>query len=307
MVVRIWRVAALVIAALAGSAAVAWFTWPTLPTLPTYQYEAAGDGSYRPGGAACEPNAIAYTFNLAEAAAKRDACAKEAEEHRLSAGDLVQQMRAADAAAAQVALSAQALWMTFFQTVGGFLTLVAATAAAVYARSAAVTAETVARLQLASSPHLGDAYAEFKGNSVEYILVVRNYGQRSITFVGTRIEFLFSNGDISFVDSTIGYRQLEMLVGPNDIGEINGKITKPVRFDPANTTSIFLDYSLIYNDVHGVEHKIFFPLTAEIAAGHHKADFTWRPKHVEGDTTVDDRPLREQPELQKYFDRSIPL
>lgn len=110
---------------------------PAQPAVQSYQYEGAQNGNYKPGGSRCEPNILATIRDSRKAARERDACSKEAEEYRLQSNDLVQQTRAADAAQAQADLGYQGTWLTFLQTIGGFLTLIAAIAAAAYARDAA--------------------------------------------------------------------------------------------------------------------------------------------------------------------------
>ncbi|HET9640992.1 MAG TPA: hypothetical protein VFP12_17510 [Allosphingosinicella sp.] len=124
-------------AAVAGTAAIAALSWPDPPTLKRYAYEEARPGSVEGRGANCLPSRLAAIQDLVEAERQRIACAKEAEEHRLQTNDLIQQTRAADAAAAQAEIAKQVAWMTFLQTIGGFLTLTAAAAAAFYAREAA--------------------------------------------------------------------------------------------------------------------------------------------------------------------------
>lgn len=123
--------------AIVGSLLIGLWTWPSSRTLKAYHYEDAHSGDYRPGGKACEPRNLAAIRNVGKAERERDACAEEAENHRLQTNGLVQQTRAADAAEAQAVVTNQSLWMVFFQTVGGFLTLVAAGAAAFYAADAA--------------------------------------------------------------------------------------------------------------------------------------------------------------------------
>jgi hypothetical protein len=117
--------------------ALAAITWPSPPVLRTYNYEHPRAGGYAAGGHECDPFGLPFIPHDGEALRKRDDCAKEAEEQRINTNDLIQQTRAADAAVAQADLAAQAIWLTFFQTLGGFLTLVAAGVAAYFAREAA--------------------------------------------------------------------------------------------------------------------------------------------------------------------------
>jgi hypothetical protein len=125
-------------------------TWPITPPLQSYGEEQPRDTKYRPGGSACEPAAL---IKLGREAGVRaaDACRREAEEFRQKTNDLIQQTRSANAAEAQTEVSNQALWMLWFQTLGGFLTLFAAIGAALYARRAAVATEATAEVTLAHS------------------------------------------------------------------------------------------------------------------------------------------------------------
>ncbi|MES2057075.1 MAG: hypothetical protein V4564_14160 [Pseudomonadota bacterium] len=107
------------------------------PSLHRFHYENARNSNYSAGGTACDPKALSTLGDRARTLGQADTCAKEAEDHRLQTNDLIQQTRAADAAEAQAKLAYQAGWNALFQTVGGFLTLCAAVAAAIYARDAA--------------------------------------------------------------------------------------------------------------------------------------------------------------------------
>lgn len=109
---------------------------PSPPRLPHYQYEPARDDRFIPGGAACR-QAVLAKLNPAETLIERERCNALAETQRLQTNDLIQQTRAADAAQAQTELAYQGIWMAFLQTLGGFLTLIAAIGAAAYARQAA--------------------------------------------------------------------------------------------------------------------------------------------------------------------------
>jgi hypothetical protein len=114
-----------------------WQLQPRQPELPRYQYTQPGKTDYQPGGRACEPSILAAIRERRQAARERERCAEEAEKHRLQSDDLVQQTRAADAAQAQVGLAFYQNRLLLFGTIGGWLTLVAAAAAAIYARDAA--------------------------------------------------------------------------------------------------------------------------------------------------------------------------
>ncbi len=116
---------------------IAWSTWPSVPRLSDYGEASPRNSQYAPGGSKCEPATLAAITSARERLREADACAKEAEEYRQNTADLIQQTRAADAAQAQADIASQVLWTGWFQTIGGFLTLCAAVAAAIYARDAA--------------------------------------------------------------------------------------------------------------------------------------------------------------------------
>lgn len=119
------------------TAAIGVWTWPRQPTLVTYGEEGPRSSQYLPGGARCDPKAIAVISDVAERLRQADVCKKETEEYRLSTNDLIQQTRAANAARAQANIASQQLRTGWLQTLGGFLTLAAAVGAAIYARQAA--------------------------------------------------------------------------------------------------------------------------------------------------------------------------
>lgn len=117
--------------------AIAWRTYPLIPTLERFHYDDPRNAHYRPGGSECEPTALAALRDAKVRLNRTQDCQKQAEEYRQRSDDLVQQTRAANAADAQARVAVQGLWTSWFQTTGGFLTLAAAVAAAVYARDAA--------------------------------------------------------------------------------------------------------------------------------------------------------------------------
>jgi len=119
------------------AAAIAAITFPRVPALKAYSYGEPGNAHYRPGGGKCEPSTLAAIADLKVRLSQADDCQKQAEEYRQNTSDLIQQIRAADAAEAQAQIASQGLWTAWFQTIGGFITLAAAIAAAVYARDAA--------------------------------------------------------------------------------------------------------------------------------------------------------------------------
>lgn len=113
---------------------------PREPDLPAYQYGERASADYQPGGAGCQPRQLASLADKGKAASERKRCADATEQHRLQREDLIQQTRAADAAQAQAATNYDLARMALWGTIGGFLTLIAASLAAVYAREAAIEA-----------------------------------------------------------------------------------------------------------------------------------------------------------------------
>lgn len=113
---------------------------PRQPNLPQYDYGKGSAPDYYPGGSRCQPTILASIRDRREALRERERCAEQAEQHRLQSDDLVQQTRAANAAEAQAWLAEHLAWLGLYGTIGGFLTLVAAAAAAIYARDAAKAA-----------------------------------------------------------------------------------------------------------------------------------------------------------------------
>lgn len=120
--------------------------------LPIRAFEDARGGAadYRPIDCLPTPAATG-TRSRQEQAIK---CAETGEQHRLATNDLIQQTRAADAAAAQTTLAAQSVRLSFVQTLAAFLTLVAAAAAALYARRAATAAKDTFDLDKAVSANV---------------------------------------------------------------------------------------------------------------------------------------------------------
>jgi hypothetical protein len=128
---------------------------PRQPDLPTYQYGEGPSADYEPGGARCEPAVLAAIRDNRKAAAERERCSDAAEEHRLKSDDLVQQTRAANAADQSARTNYDLARMALWGTIGGFLTLIAASLAAYYARDAAkASRETVTAFVAVERPRL---------------------------------------------------------------------------------------------------------------------------------------------------------
>lgn len=144
---------AITIAALIGVVVIGSAFYPKATSLPIRKFEDARHGAVSQAPLDCQSSAIAKMKSDA-AAEQFIECAKQAEQHRLDTNDLIQQTRAADAAAAQVDLSVQAIWLSFIQTLAVFMTLVAAIAAALYARRAAAAAKNTYELDKTVSAHV---------------------------------------------------------------------------------------------------------------------------------------------------------
>lgn len=116
---------------------IAWATFPDAPKLDQLDYGEPRNRNYSPGGSECQPANLASIRDGQVRLDRAEDCQKQAEEYRQSSDDLVQQTRAANAAEAQANIASQGLWTAWFQTIGGFITLAAAIAAAIFARDAA--------------------------------------------------------------------------------------------------------------------------------------------------------------------------
>ena len=138
---------------------------PAEPRLPRYQQSQAGKSHYHPGGSRCEPTVLAK-LPIAKAARERDACEEAAEQHRLNGDDLIQQTRAADAASEGVVLNYTQTILALTGVIFGLFTLVAAAAAAWFAKRAADAAHN----SLMQSRHESRAWVSL---SVEPIRIAR--------------------------------------------------------------------------------------------------------------------------------------
>jgi hypothetical protein len=115
--------------------------WPRTAALPNYEWDKTAYSEYSPGGASCQPAAIAALPTERERARKREACEEAAEQHRIDTNDLKQQTRSADAAAAAVVVAEWQAKATVLGLIIGFYTLVAAASAAYFAALAGSAAQ----------------------------------------------------------------------------------------------------------------------------------------------------------------------
>ncbi|KKC26981.1 hypothetical protein WP12_05835 [Sphingomonas sp. SRS2] len=198
------RLIATIAVAISGAAVVGVVNWPARPFLQTYQYDDPTADKYNAGGSSCQAEAIAAITDRQKAARKQDACAEAADSHKHNTQDLIQQTRAASAAEAQADIAAQALWMTFVQTIGGWLTMIAAIAAAFYARDAAIAGRETHRativfedgffvLEAENCGKVNTQSAGYTGIIFSFDLYAINIGRsplllRRLTIDGTEIE-----------------------------------------------------------------------------------------------------------------------
>lgn len=112
---------------------------PGQPNLTRYRGFEKQQPGYQPGGTGCDPSRLErLPIPSREAADERDRCFEAGEDYRLKANDLIQQTRSADAAEVIVGLTYQQALIAVAGLIMGFLTMVAAIAAAYYARRAAM-------------------------------------------------------------------------------------------------------------------------------------------------------------------------
>jgi hypothetical protein len=94
-----------------------------------------------------------------EAAREADRCAEAAEQHRLQGNDLIQQTRAANAAQESAWMAYEATRISLAGLLGGFLTIIAASFAAYYARKAYLETKRTANAAFAANEHNRTALA----------------------------------------------------------------------------------------------------------------------------------------------------
>lgn len=178
-------------------AAVTVLAFPHQDRLPNRTYEGAHSPSFNPIRPDCarSPSKSADPKSLAAHAYD---CSVAVEEYRLKVNDLVQQTRAADAAQAQVEQGSKDILLNFVQTIGGILTLIAAFAAAKFARDAAIEtrrgadaahddlnhSKLMSKIQLRAHLSISEVsfeYQEFDSvkNEHKYLLTtaIKNFGQ----------------------------------------------------------------------------------------------------------------------------------
>jgi len=185
---------------------------PSPPILPSYVYEQPR-GSWSREILSCTPSTLRSIKDRRVALLERERCLKIAEDYSLQTNDLIQQTRAANAAEAQAVLAYRSALISVAQAIAGFLTLIAAGAAAWYARRAAVAAnEGLVHSKQTSAAQLR-AYITIGGGKIKH-----EFGD--LWTVTVRI----SNAGLIPAESvntimTVKYFELPL---PNDIQEDHG-------------------------------------------------------------------------------------
>lgn len=211
-----WRTG-LLLAAIAGLLGAANWLWvglqPREPNIAPYEALKAQAGDYQPGGSECSPAEIRRFPPDREGARKRDSCADQAERHRLEQNDLVQQTRSADAAEEVVRLTYNQSLILLAGTIVGGLTLVAAVAAAWYARHAAQAAraqielaDKTAQRQLRAYVHVQPTRVHWLEDGPAFTVPLENTGQTPV------VSFRLGIADLLVID----YRKLGDLFVPPD-------------------------------------------------------------------------------------------
>lgn len=242
--------------------AIAWWTFPVSPTTQQFRYDDPRNENYQPGGSECQPSSLAAISDAKVRLRKADDCAEKAEEYRQASDDLIQQTRAANAAQAQADIANQQLWTGWLQTLGGFLTLCAAIAAAVYARDAAKEGRRAAD--------------EAEGNHMSYIASERailhaiggKVGELSITKRETVTIEIINRGRTAARVVRIGATSID---GPQientsrrwtTIGA--GETAFVAAFDPPQRHEIAkVNCWVEYTSIGQQTHKTYFTVTVE--------------------------------------------
>lgn len=249
----------------AFTAAVAlWlFLAPTQPALYTGNDSYQPQATYRPGGTACDPARLNRLKNQ-EAVNERHRCEEAAEEYRLKVDDLRQQTRAADAAQRSSQLAVDQTRLLLLGTLLGGLTLIAAFAAANFARRAAVAAENTLVHQKETGVHELRPYLHIEemgfGNSdvlatrPDLILKIKNFGSTPGTNFRIQADWhygtpgspmMFNLRNCAASDEVPPGHTLSICVPPGRHGK------------PTSGQKIFCKFELRYNDKFGNEYGRF--------------------------------------------------
>ena len=231
-------------------------TWPVVPSLKRYSYQRPDTEDYRPGGRDCEPNTLATIRDRRQRLSQADACAEKAQSYRHDRNDLVQQTRAADAAKAQAQVASQGLWTAWFQTIGGFMTLAAAMAAAIYARETARIGNSTYNAFISLERprlvlHMGEVKKHPDGH-VFFEISATNIGKSACVITNG----LWKRRKTSKANEVNGYlaNPLHLLV---DVGKT--EIIDRINFGPVEFgESAFFGGVIVYQSAIAEKHRSYF-------------------------------------------------
>ena len=167
---------------------------PRAPDIPRSEYLRGKQSGYQAGGPECEPNRLERLVGP-NAESERHACAKDAEEYRLTTEDLVQQTRSANAANLIVDLTYGQSLIAHWGLLAGVLTMVAAVAAAYFAWRAAKATEQSVEEAKAATRAADQSVAETKATAQRqlraYVFVERilltEHGIDNSTYISIKI------------------------------------------------------------------------------------------------------------------------
>lgn len=158
---------------------------PKKPDLPSYKPTYSQPSNYHPGGSECSPASLTAIRDIGKRARKSDDCAEQAQQHRLTTDDLIQQTRAADAAQAQTVIAFDQGWVALWATLGGLWTLIAAGLAAAYARDAAREGRRSADETREANRIANNAQRPWLEFNVELVWAIRKGNEFDLSFIVT--------------------------------------------------------------------------------------------------------------------------
>jgi hypothetical protein len=224
-----------------------------------YQEQAA---QYRAGGYECQPDVL-ERFAKSERARRAVTCKEAEEQHRLAANDLIQQWRAADAAEASSVFSFQQTRIAAYGMALGLVTMIAAIAAAFYAREAAKAAQEGLDHAAQTSRAELRAYLRSESETIfrdpektrnfRGVVIIKNAGATPATDVFATVsqEFRYNNGGIEELDS-FNWPIGTLSPGATLDAEMRGKLDEDCEraFD-AGKGSIFYEIRVRFVDNFG--------------------------------------------------------
>jgi hypothetical protein len=275
-----WDILFAALIAIGGIVLAFSFANPVSPGLPQRDFEPARSIAYKPGGTACAPKnlAIAPKESATDAI---DRCAKELEEYRLQTDDLIQQMRAADGAHAQAWIAYQGNKLSFLEVLGGFITLIAAIAAAVYARQAGretkraadaahedlLHAKEVTKIQLRAYLDLEEAEVQ-KSNRIPNVhhrtfnisVKYKNFGQTPALHALDVSTFIFSADEPAFPDEFPNHCQMGRVVHGSDYTATDTFGVSDDQYDAIQSgkTKLWMLGRCNYEDIYGTKYQFYY-------------------------------------------------